>query len=91
MSISMVEVEPLAQEIRVTNDELIVSLIDGRTISVPLVWFPRLLHATAEQRSHFEILGDGEGMHWPDIDEDVSVAGLLRGVRAPCSKSQSAA
>jgi len=91
MSISMVEVEPLAQEIRVTNDELIVSLIDGRTISVPLVWFPRLLHATAEQRSHFEILGDGEGIHWPDIDEDVSVAGLLRGVRAPRNKSQSAA
>ncbi len=90
MSTSMVEVEPLAQEIRVTDDELIVSLIDG-TISVPLVWFPRLLHATAEQKNHFEILGDGEGMHWPDIDEDVSVAGLLRGVRAPRNKSQSAA
>jgi len=91
MSISMVEVEPLAQEIRVTNDELIVSLVDGRTISVPLVWFPRLLHATAEQRNYFEILGDGEGIHWPHIDEDVSVAGLLRGVRAPCNNSQSAA
>ena len=88
---SSVEVIPLAQDVRVTEDELIVPLVDGRTISVPLAWFPRLLHATPEQRNHFELLGDGDGIHWPDLDEDISVAGLLRGVRAPKSRSQSAA
>jgi hypothetical protein len=88
---SSVEVIPLAQDVRVTEDELIVPLVDGRTISVPLAWFPRLLHATPQQRSCFELLGDGDGIHWPEIDEDISVAGLLRGVRAPKSRSQSAA
>lgn len=83
MSSSVTEAAPLAEMVRVTDDELIVGLIDGRTISVPLVWFPRLLHATAQQRSNFELLGDGDGIHWQDIDEDISVAGLLRGVRAP--------
>lgn len=82
MSSSVVDVAPLALEVRVTENELTVSLVDGRTISVPLAWFPRLLHATPEQRSHFEIMGDGEGINWPDVDEDISVAGLLRGVRA---------
>jgi hypothetical protein len=88
---SSVEVIPLAQDVRVTEDELIVPLVDGRTISVPLAWFPRLLHATPQQRSRFELLGDGDGIHWPELDEDISVAGLLRGVRAPKSRSQSAA
>jgi hypothetical protein len=89
---SSVEVIALALDVRVTEDELIVPLVDGRTISVPLAWFPRLLHATPQQRSHFELLGDGDGIHWPDLDEDISVAGLLRGVRAPKnSRSQSAA
>lgn len=88
---SSIEVIPLAQDVRVTEDELIVPLVDGRTISVPLAWFPRLLHATPQQRSHFELLGDGDGIHWPDLDEDISVAGLLRGVRAPKSRSRSAA
>jgi hypothetical protein len=55
-----------------------VSLADGRKISIPLTWFPRLLHATANQRQNFELLGDGEGIHWPDIDEDLSVGGLLQ-------------
>ena len=91
MSSSAVEVTPLAQTARLTDDELIVPLVDGRTISVPLAWFPRLLHATLEQRNHFELLGDGEGIHWPDLDEDLSVAGLLRGNRAPKKHSQSAA
>jgi hypothetical protein len=91
MSSSAIEVTPLAQDVRVTEDELIVPLVDGRTISVPLAWFPRLLHASTEQRSRFEIMGDGEGIHWPDLDEDISVAGLLRGVRAPKAHSQSAA
>lgn len=88
---SSIEVIALAQDVRVTEDELIVPLVDGRTISVPLAWFPRLLHATPQQRGHFELLGDGDGIHWPDLDEDISVAGLLRGVRAPKSRSQSAA
>ena len=69
---------PQAREVVVSDDELSVQLADGRKISVPLVWFPRLLHATAEQRQNFELLGDGEGIHWPGIDEDLSVAGLLR-------------
>lgn len=60
-----------------------MALADGRTLAVPLAWFPRLLRATAEQRQHFELLGDGEGIHWPEIDEDLSVVGLLLGARAP--------
>jgi hypothetical protein len=62
-----------------TADELVVSLRDGRTLSVPLAWFPRLLHASVAQRGEFELLGDGEGIHWPAVDEDVSIAGLLAG------------
>ncbi len=79
MNSSVVQIHPKAREVSVTDDELTVLLADGRKISVPLAWFPRLLHATAKQRENFELLGDGEGIHWPDIDEDLSVAGLLRG------------
>jgi len=78
MSSSVIEIRPKAREVSVGDDELTVLLADGRRISVPLAWFPRLLHATADQRRNFELLGDGEGIHWPDIDEDLSVAGLLR-------------
>jgi len=60
-----------------------VSLVDGRRVSVPLAWFPRLLHASPAQRSNWQLLGDGEGIHWPDVDEDLSVAGILRGTPAP--------
>ena len=83
MSSSLSSVEPRAKEVRVTEDELSVLLVDGRLIAVPLSWFPRLLRATPQQRSHFEILGGGQGIHWPDLDEDLSVAGLLRGTRPP--------
>jgi hypothetical protein len=62
---------------------LSVDLRDGRTISVPLAWFPRLLHASEDQRSNWEIVGGGFGIHWPDVDEDLSTAGLLRGAPAP--------
>jgi hypothetical protein len=86
MTTSALEVAAFAKEVLVSDDELTVRLVDGRTISVPLVWFPRLLHATPEQRTNFELLGEGEGIHWPDVDEDLSVAGLLRGVKAPRSK-----
>ena len=83
MSSSVVEAVPRAQDVRVTEDELTVSLVDGRRVSVPLAWFPRLLHASPVQRSKWQLLGDGEGIHWPDVDEDLSVAGMLRGTRAP--------
>jgi hypothetical protein len=62
---------------------LSVDLMDGRTISVPLAWYPRLLNATQEQRDHWEPSGGGYGIHWPDIDEDLSTEGLLRGAPAP--------
>ncbi len=70
------------KDIRFTEDTLVVDLIDGRTISVPLVWYPRLFDATAEQRGNWRISGAGYGIHWPEIDEDLSTAGLLRGVPA---------
>ena len=70
-----------------TEDDLKVDLADGRSISVPLAWYPRLLHATAEQRLNWEIAGAGYGIHWPDLDEDLSVEGLLRGAPAPQVKA----
>jgi hypothetical protein len=79
MGSSVIELRSKARGVSVGDDELTVLLVDGRKISVPLAWFPRLLHATVEQRLNFELLGEGEGIHWPDIDEDLSVAGLLRG------------
>ena len=79
MSTLAVEIHPLAQKIEFTDDDLIVSLVDGRKVIVPMVWFPRLSNATKSQLEKYEILGDGEGIHWPEIDEDLSVAGLLRG------------
>ena len=70
----------------VDDDELTVDLSDGRRLSVPLAWFPRLLHADGKQRGNWRLLGDGRGIHWPDIDEDVSVDGLLRGCAAASAK-----
>ena len=70
---------PRANHIAFTADEVVVGLADGRTLSVPLAWFPVLLAASAGQRNEFRIIGDGEYIHWPELDEDVSVAGLLRG------------
>ncbi len=72
-----------AKMVSFSDDEMTVDLADGRRVSVPLVWFPRLLKATPEQRNDWELLGDGEGIHWESVDEDLSVAGLLRGVKAP--------
>lgn len=79
MSTLAVETHPLAQKVEFTVDDMIVSLVDGRKVTVPLVWFPRLSKATKSQLEKYELLGDGEGIHWPEIDEDLSVAGLLRG------------
>ncbi len=79
MSTLAVETHPLAQNAGFTDDNLVVSLVDGRKILVLLVWFPRLSSATKSQLENYKLLGDGEGIHWPEIDEDLSVAGLLRG------------
>jgi len=68
--------------VETTEDELVVRLMDGRTISVPLVWYPRLLHATNAQRKNWQISGGGYGIHWEDVDEDLSTEGLLRGAPA---------
>jgi hypothetical protein len=70
-------------DVRCTNDDLIVDLMDGRTISVPLAWYPRLASATPDQRANWEICGGGYGIHWPQVDEDLSTEGLLRGAPAP--------
>jgi hypothetical protein len=75
-------VEPRLIDVQITEDEIIAHLVDGRTISVPLIWSWRLLEATEMQRKRFEILGDGQGIHWPDIDEDISVEGMLYGLPA---------
>ncbi len=83
MSVSEPKAGEKVQDVRVTDDTLTVDLLDGRTISVPLVWYPRLLHATATQRTNWRVAGGGFGIHWPDIDEDLSTAGLLRGAPAP--------
>src|SRR5712692_4313387 len=80
MSSSVVEIqEARAQSARVTDEALTVDLVDGRTIIVPLLWFPRLWHGMPQERNHFEIFGDGAYIHWPDLDEDLTVAGLLAG------------
>jgi hypothetical protein len=79
MSSLAIESAPRAMSVQCTSDELVVSLTDGRVLSVPIAWFPRLARADAPQRSHYELLGDGGGIHWPAIDEDISVAGLLTG------------
>ncbi len=75
-------VEPRIRDIRITKEEITAYLVDGRTISVPLAWSWRLSEATPEQRSNFEIIGDGQGIHWPDIDEDINVEGMLHGIPA---------
>jgi len=70
-------------QVHFTENEICVTLMDGRTISAPLAWYPRLLHATAKQRKNWRTSGAGYGIHWPEIDEDLSTEGLLRGAPAP--------
>lgn len=79
MSTLAVKLHPQAHSVKCTMETILVELLDGRTISAPLVWFPRLSQASGEQLKNWELLGDGEGIHWPDLDEDLSVAGLLAG------------
>ena len=83
MSISEPRPGDGVKDVRFTDDLLVVDLLDGRTISVPLAFYPRLLHATPDQRANWRIAGGGFGIHWPDVDEDLSTEGLLRGVPAP--------
>jgi hypothetical protein len=88
MSSSAVEArEAVATRVEVSEDALSVELADGRTIAAPLAWYPRLAHATAEERGSWRLIGRGRGIHWPKIDEDISVANLLAG--QPSAESQS--
>ncbi|WP_448217475.1 DUF2442 domain-containing protein [Endozoicomonas sp. 2B-B] len=80
MNTLKVEAHPLAQDVKFSESELIVSLVDGRVILVPISWFPSLLNGTKQQLNNWELLGEGDGIHWPDLDEDLSVKGLLLGV-----------
>ena len=88
MNTLAIELEiPDAVDVEVSEDTLSVELSDGRTISVPVDWYPRLIHATVEERANWRIIGRGHGIHWGDIDEDISVEGLLAG--RPSGESQS--
>ncbi len=87
MSTSRIEIDvPTAQDVVLTDDTLRVDLSDGRTLSVPLAWFPRLVHATKDERGNWRLIGQGSGIHWEDLDEDISVEGLLAG--RPSGESQ---
>ena len=87
MTISAVEIDiPIAVNVTVTEDTLSIDLSDGRTVYVPLPWFPRLAHATVEERNNWRLIGKGHGIHWPDLDEDISVEGLIAG--KPSGESQ---
>ncbi len=87
MGILALTADERVADVKVTRDVLSVDLKDGRTISVPLAWFPRLLAATPAQRSNWKVAGGGYGIHWPDIDEDLSTEGLLRGAPAPAQQA----
>ena len=83
MGILTLTADERVADVETTEDVLSVRLMDGQTISVPLAWYPRLLHATAEQRKNWQISGGGYGIHWEELDEDLSTEGLLRGASAP--------
>ena len=87
MSSLVIEARPATiQRVSVTEDSLMVDLVDGRTISVPLAWYPRLLHGHPEERNNWRLVGLGEGIHWPDLDEDISAENILFG--QPSGESQ---
>lgn len=83
MGILALSADERVATVYLTDDNITVDLMDGRTTSVPLVWYPRLLAASPAQRSNWQICGGGYGLHWPDIDEDLSTEGMLRGAPAP--------
>ncbi|MCC5850429.1 MAG: DUF2442 domain-containing protein [Verrucomicrobia bacterium] len=82
MSILTLERESFARSVGFTVDAMVVDLDDGRTLSVPLAWYPRLSAGTQAEREHYELIGAGEGIHWPDLDEDISVEGIIAGRRS---------
>lgn len=83
--------DPRIQKVRVTKDEIIAHLVDGRVVSVPLAWSWRLSEGTPAQRANFRLIGSGQGIHWPEVDEDISVEGLLHGIPARSPKPRAAA
>jgi hypothetical protein len=88
MSSSPTEVSlPFAQHVEVSEDSLTVYLLDGRTVAVPLSWYPRLAHGSQDERARWELTGRGHGIHWPDLDEDIAVDDLLAGRRSGESQS----
>ena len=88
MHISTAEITiPDAMTIEVTGDNLTAELSDGRTISVPLSWYPRLVHATPAERNNWELIGTGKGIHWPNLDEDLSAEGFLAGIKSGESRN----
>ena len=87
MSISTIEIQPtLAEYISIDEESLMIDLVDGRSISVPLEWYPRLLHGAPQERNNWRLIGRGEGIHWPDLDEDISVENVWAG--RPSGESQ---
>jgi Protein of unknown function (DUF2442) len=83
MGILALSADERVRDVHVSENTLTVDLMDGRTISVPLIWYPRLFSGTAKQRSNWKVSAAGYGIHWPDLDEDLSTEGLLRGAPAP--------
>ncbi len=79
MKISIIKSQLCIEQVVMDSSSLKVELSDGRSVTVPLVWYPRLDNATTEERNHWELIGDGQGIHWPDLDEDLSLEGLLNG------------
>jgi hypothetical protein len=88
MGILSLSADERVRDVRVSEDALTVDLMDGRTISVPLLWYPRLLSGTAKERSNWKLCAAGYGIHWPDLDEDLSTEGLLRGAPAPAGSAR---
>ena len=84
---TVVSSDPRIQEVRVSRDQITAHLVDGRVISVPLAWSWRLTEGTSAERANFRIIGSGQGIHWPDVDEDISVEGMLQGTPAPRPRS----
>lgn len=83
MGILAIQADERVKGVSLKRDTLSVDLMDGRTITVPLIWYPRLFNATPQQRAHWEVCGGGYGIHWPELDEDLSTEGLLKGIPAP--------
>ena len=86
MSTLVLEAEPAAAQVTVTDEKLVVDLADGRSIVAPLAWYPRLLHASPKERQNWQLLGDGYAIEWPDLDEHIGIEGLLAGRRSGESK-----